>query len=319
MSLRRHRQVLRKAIPEGFARRHHGFVNRLRINHHALLGNACFLGHRERTGAKCRRKPRVFENCPERTNPDFGNHGLFAALNLIDHFGKRGVDKNSHRFGPIKEVRIIQSQEREFFPRIRILENHRCGKAAADGDNRIFFDVSKDPFVGLFGKNECATVPGGFFFTRKLQRQIFPGVSNQAEGNRNDKRLFFGLPRCGCRGLVGKDRAGLGNRVKHGAHPHARGAGLAVPTGKLCQVHAADLGKGREEIVTRDGLTVKTREVIRETLLKSVFSENRLEHTHDFRPFLVDGHRVKVVDLSVAFRSNGVRHGTGIFRKLCLA
>ena len=54
-------------------------------------------------------------------------------------------------------------------------------------------------------------------------------------------------------------------------------------------------------------------------LPETVAAEQRLIHPHDFRAFLVDGHRVEVVDLDVAFRAHRMRHRTRVLGELHLA
>ena len=73
------------------------------------------------------------------------------------------------------------------------------------------------------------------------------------------------------------------------------------------------------EVVASNRLSVVALEIQVHALPEAVASEQRLVHPHDFRAFLVDGHRVEVVDFDIAFRAHRMRHRAGVLGELHLA
>ncbi|SMG00010.1 hypothetical protein BSIN_5361 [Burkholderia singularis] len=116
-----------------------------------------------------------------------------------------------------------------------------------------------------------------------------------------------------------RDRIAFRGGVVFGADCYARRAGLAVPALELREIAAVRVGHRVAEVVAGDGLAVVALEVQVHSLAEPVAAEQRLVHPHDFRAFLVDGHRVEVVDLDIALGPHRVCHRARVLGELELA
>ena len=144
------------------------------------------------------------------------------------------------------------------------VENGGRGKAAQQRGNRPARHIPEDDAT-LFGRQfENA----GFGFARGglilgNKRDFVAVLSDQAEPDRHDQRLFFGLAGGGRRLLRQVERKRLCVGVIGPARLEARGAGLTVPQEKWRQVAAGALGETGNEILDRRGLAVEALEIKR--------------------------------------------------------
>ena len=91
---------------------------------------------------------------------------------------------------------------------------------------------------------------------------------------------------------------------------------MAVPQSKLIKIDAVCVCHCGTEIIAGYRLTVVALEIQLHAFLKALFSEQGVIHAHDFRPFFIDGHGVKVVHFFIAGRADRMRSRARIFRKL---
>ena len=70
------------------------------------------------------------------------------------------------------------------------------------------------------------------------------------------------------------------------------------------------------EVIARHGVAVMEHDVAVKPLAETVFTEHGLQHADYFRALFIHGHRVEIVDLAVAVRTDRMRHGARVFREL---
>ena len=142
---------------------------------------------------------------------------------------------------------------------------------------------------------------------------------HEPDRDRNDKRMLHRLPRRGRSALARNNRIGARFRIPVGLYLNPGRTGLAVPEEELFQIAAIRFGHGVDEVFAGGCTAVVPLNVERQALLKALFPEHGLKHAVDFRTLLIHGHRVEIVDLTVAFRPDRMSHRTRIFRELTRA
>ncbi len=217
----------------------------------------------------------------------------------------------------------MREQERELVVRVVVFDDHRRREIAQQRRQRPFRDVDERERLFRFGEFEhtCRVRRGGRF-AFETQRQIRAVRPDQADRERDQQRTLLRFARGGRAFAVTlreRHRVTTLRGIVSGFHRHARRTSLAVPALVLREVAAVRVGHRVTEVVAGHRLAVVALEVQVHAFAKTVAAEQRLIHPHDFRAFLVDRHRVEVVDLDVALRAHRVRHRAGVFGELHLA
>ncbi len=148
-----------------------------------------------------------------------------------------------------------------------------------------------------------------------------PVLANEAQRYGNEKRFFGGLRGRAAAALAQFERERARRHVVLRAGAQARGACLAIPALKRCEVRCESrigvgVGNGLREVVAGYGLTVEALEVQRHALCEAGFSNEGLHHTNNFGPFLVNGDGVEVVNFFVLVRTDGMGHWACVLREL---
>src|SRR6056300_637924 len=99
-------------------------------------------------------------------------------------------------------------------------------------------------------------------------------------------------------------------------HLESRRPGLLIPTHKLIKITPRDLCHRGDELVNRHCLTIVTRKVQITALSELTRAKQGVNHANDFCALLIDRECVKIRDLLVLRRLDGVCYRTGIFGKL---
>ena len=104
--------------------------------------------------------------------------------------------------------------------------------------------------------------------------------------------------------------------VPAAAHNDAGRTGLRIPTAELRQITTRGFAYGFQKGFAGDGMTVVRANVLVKALTEYLAAEECLKHADNFCTLFVNGRGVKVIDALVAFRTNWMRHRTGIFLEL---
>src|SRR5690606_22495394 len=137
------------------------------------------------------------------------------------------------------------------------------------------------------------------------------------KSHRNYQRQFLGLSGSSRRVLFKMNV--VNTRLETVTHFQTGGARLGIPTLELGKINPADTLHGSNEIVTGDGLPIKTREVVIRSSTEFFLAQQARLHAHHFRPLLVNGKGVEVVDLLVTGGAHRMRHRSLVFRELVTA
>ena len=107
---------------------------------------------------------------------------------LIDHQKCQTIEG----FSAVEEIRVISREERELILRVFDVKNNRGGVSAADRENRTAVDVFENPGLFLLIKEQRACCSVRIVFALQLQFDILAVVSENTDGDRNQKRLGRG-------------------------------------------------------------------------------------------------------------------------------
>ena len=141
-------------------------------------------------------------------------------------------------------------------------------------------------------------------------------AAEEAEGQWDVLRGFFRLAGCRRRRLPHGQAVLAFLRVKVILDGKSGCAGLAVPAAKRGEI-AAGAGLHRlDEILAGDRLVVMALDVDFHALLKGVFADQCVDHADHLRALLVDGRRIKIIDLDIAFRAHRVGERTAVLDEL---
>ncbi|MNT27300.1 hypothetical protein D3C72_1629260 [compost metagenome] len=152
--------------------------------------------------------------------------------------------------------------------------------------------------------------------TALLQRDHVAFVIVQLNAERNVQRVLLFLLSRRRRALADGQGVLLGFRIVVIFNADDRRTGLAVPAAEMRQVDVGRIFHRLDEIVARRRAAVVAFEIELHPFLEVLFAEQGVDHTNDFRTFLVHRQGVEVVHLNHFVRANRVRHWAGVFGKL---
>ena len=91
---------------------------------------------------------------------------------------------------------------------------------------------------------------------------------------------------------------------------------LVVPALELCEIKAGRSLHGRDEVLAGDGLSIVPLEIEIHAAPEGLWADQGVNHADDFSALAVHRGRVKVVDLRITRRTNGMGHGACILGEL---
>ncbi|MDR8895039.1 hypothetical protein FEP69_04405 [Burkholderia multivorans] len=308
----------RELATHELARAMHG--GRVGFGH--LVGEVGLRRQRQREFAERRRQVRVGQHAAERGDEVLAERQRLVRGRACSERQQRARREPLAGFPAIERVAVVREQEREIVVAVVVFDDHRRREIAQQRRQRRFRHVDERERLFGLGELEYARRARRSGLAVETQRQVAAVAADQPDRERDQQRPLLRVARGRRRIAVAlRERDGVAARggVIRGAHAHARRAGLAVPALELREIAPVRIGHRVTEIVAGDGLAVVALEVEVHPLAEAVATEQRLIHPHDFRAFFVDGHRVEVVDLDVAFRTHRMRHRAGVLGELQLA
>ena len=126
-------------------------------------------------------------------------------------------------------------------------------------------------------------------------------------------RLLLRLPWRSWRVLDDRQGVPFFGRIVLPRHAQTRGAGLCVPIAELRKLHSTCVFHGDHKVLARYGLSIVALEVKIDPFAELLAPEQGGDHADDFRPLLVNGSRVEVVDLDIRIRPDRMRHRACVF------
>ena len=292
-------------------------MNGMRVNERILFGNELFARHRERHGLEGGREILVAQDL--RSGADDERRNVFRRLQKARAgLGVNGVDeKPVHRIPAVEGIRIIGGEEGELLLREAGIENDRSGEASVERNDGLLLKAAEDKFGRFVRELEHAGAGcGRFVLVRKLHGHFLSAAVEEGHGEGNEEGLLHGLTGRRRRRLTNVKREPVVHLIPVPADGNARRARLRIPVGEFREVASGSFGHRVDEGFARDGMTIVLGDVKVKTLSEGFAAEERLEHADHFRALFVDGARVEVVDVLVAFGADRVRHRARVLHEL---
>ena len=101
-----------------------------------------------------------------------------------------------------------------------------------------------------------------------------------------------------------------------GADLKPRCTRLMIPATELFQIHTTGLFHCIDKIFGGRRTAVVTLEIQIHALAKMLLAQQGMNHANDFRPLVIHGGSIEIIDFNIGIRLNRMCHGAGIFNKL---
>ena len=150
----------------------------------------------------------------------------------------------------------------------------------------------------------------------QTRRQVGAIGAEQAHRHGDGQRPLLWLARRRRRLLRERQRIAPRRGVVGVAHRHLRRAGLVVPSHEGREVAPGAGFDGADEVLDRRGLVVVAGDVAVHAAPEGLRPHHGVQQPHHFRPLLIDGGGVEIIDFDIAVRAHGMRHGAGILGEL---
>ena len=237
---------------------------------------------------------------------DRGDHRTMVRPPLDRTRHQRIEHQLLHRLVAGERIVVMAAEEGEVGGAAIAFDDHRRRKAAVDRQDGAFGNAVEHDRARRRVQQHQPLRPDRLARLR----------AEQADLQRQHHRLLRLLARC--RGdVLGKAQRGTPlARLMAQAGGDARGAGLAVPQTKLGKIDAARLFHAGDEILARRRRAVEAAEIQIGRGAERLGAQDRRHHADQLGALVVDGRRVEVTDLEVAFGTHRMRERAGILGEL---
>ncbi len=143
-----------------------------------------------------------------------------------------------------------------------------------------------------------------------------PIIANKPKANRYRQRQSGCLCH-GFRNSLGKfDGKSLIIINRHAAGGQFRRSGLRIPASKARQINTICIGKCRHKIIAGYCRPVMALKIKIGAAPKPILAKIAGKHANDLSAFFIYRRRIKIIDLTIAFRPDRVRCWAAVFGKL---
>ena len=203
----------------------------------------------------------------------------------------------------IEGIAVMRHQVRQFGLAHRLLQQHRCGEIAQDGQHRrLAYVVEFEHLLG-FGQRQQAGALGQQFLARRTDQA---DRHRDVQGHARAAGQLLRQPQtiALCAGVI----AAFGLQL--------RCAGVVVPAPELVEIDARGIGHGGNEILGGDGLAIMPLKIKIHALAKRRCTQQGVNHAHQLGPFFIHRGGVEIADLLIGLWPHRMRHRAGIFGEL---